>query len=199
MRYFVFISDQKYVVVSVPSTPVKWISFHNHMKRNVVGGKHNVLVLYVNASAPNLSGVVHCNPFKWDILCSFLTKKHVVVSVPSTPAKWILFHNHMKRNAVGGKHNVLIHYVDASAPDSSGVVLCNTFKWDILWFIFLIKNLVIFVCVPATKGEWILLLNHWSRKVVGDKHNVLVHYVDASAPNPFGVVVCNPFVLIFCC
>ena len=126
---------KKHVVVCVPSTPAKWISFHNHMKRNVVGGKHNVLVLYVNASAPNLSGVVHCNPFKWDILCSFLTKKHVVVCVPSTPAKWISFHNHKNRKVVGGKHNFLVPYLDICAPDPSGVVFCIPFIWDILLFI----------------------------------------------------------------
>ena len=32
-------------------------------------------------------------------------------------------------------HNVLVHLVDASAPNPFGVVLCNPFKWDILLFI----------------------------------------------------------------
>ena len=41
--------------------------------------------------------------------------------VPSTTAKW--------------KHNVLVYYVDAGAPNLEGLVLCNTSKWDILWFI----------------------------------------------------------------
>ena len=30
----------------------------------MVGGKHNVLVHYADVCAPDLSGVVHCNPFK---------------------------------------------------------------------------------------------------------------------------------------
>ncbi|OEU06540.1 hypothetical protein FRACYDRAFT_254561 [Fragilariopsis cylindrus CCMP1102] len=29
--------------------------------------------------------------------------------------------------------------------------------------------------------------------MVGGKHNALVHYVDVSAPNPSGIVICNPF------
>ena len=56
-------------------------------------------------------------------------------TVPSPPAKWILFLNHRNRKVVGGKHNVLIHYLDICAPDPSSVVLCNLFIWDILWFI----------------------------------------------------------------
>ena len=59
----------------------------------------------------------------------------------------ILFHNPMNKNLVRGKHNVLVHYADASTPDPEGVVRCKTFKWDFLWFI-LIKNLVI--CVPIS-------------------------------------------------
>ena len=58
---------------------------------------------------------------------SFLIKNHVVC-VPSTTAKCISFHNQRNRKVVGGKHNVLILYVEASAPDPSGVVLCNPFK-----------------------------------------------------------------------
>ena len=56
---------------------------------------------------------------------------------------------------------------------------------------FLIKNLVF--CVPATKVKLILFLNHRNKKVVGDKHNVLVHYVNVCAPDPAGVVLWNPF------
>ena len=68
--------------------------------------------------------------------------------------------------------------MDAMAPDPSGVVLCNPFKWDVLLFI-LIKNHV--VCVPSTTANRISFRNHRHRKIVGGKHNVLVHYVDASA------------------
>ena len=32
-----------------------------------------------------------------------------------------------ERNAVGGIHNVPVHYVDAGAPDLAGVVICNPF------------------------------------------------------------------------
>ena len=175
----------------MPSTPAKWISFPNHRNKKVVEGKHNVLIQYGDASAPNPSGVVLCNPFKWDILYSFLIKNHVVVFVPSTPAKWISFCNHKKRKVVGGTHNVLILYVNASAPNPSGVVLCNLFKWDILLFI-LIKNHVV-VFVPSTTAKWISSRNHRNRNGVGGKHNVLILYVNASAPDPSSVVLWNPF------
>ena len=33
---------------------------------------------------------------------------------------------------MGGNYNVLLYFVDASAPNPEGVVPCNTFKWDIL-------------------------------------------------------------------
>ena len=81
--------------------------------------------------------------------------------------------------------------MDVSAPSSSGVVLCNPFKWDILLFIILIENHVIFVC--ATTANRISFHNHNKRKVVGGKHNVLVHYVDVSATDSSSIVICNPF------
>ena len=74
---------------------------------------------------------------------SFLFKNHVVFCVPTTKAKCILFFNHRKKKVVGGNQNVLVHSVDVCAPDPSGVVLCNPFSGS-----FLIKNLVIFVCLP---------------------------------------------------
>ena len=69
---------------------------------------------------------------RYFVVCLFLIQNHVFFCVPATKAKWILFLNHRNRKVVRGKHNVLIHYADASAPDPSGFVLCNTFKWDIL-------------------------------------------------------------------
>ena len=105
----------------------------------------------------------------------------------------------MNKKVVGGKHNVLINYMmDASALNSSGAVLCNPFKWDILWFI-LIENLVI--CVPTTLAKLILFHNHPNKKVVGGKQNLLLlHYVDASAINLFcalySATLSNE---IFCC
>ena len=59
------------------------------------------------------------------MLYSFLIENHVIC-VPSTTAKWISFQNHRNRKVVRGKHNILVLYVNASAPDPSGVVLCNT-------------------------------------------------------------------------
>ena len=47
---------------------VKWISFYNHRNRGAVGGRHNVLLLYVDVSAHNPPGAVLCIPFIWDIL-----------------------------------------------------------------------------------------------------------------------------------
>ena len=172
----------------VSTTTARWILFQNHRNRKVAGGKHKILVHYVDVCTPNLFGVVLWNPFKWDILW-FILIKTLFIFVPATKAKWILFFNHRNRKVAGGKPNILVHYVDVFAPNLFGVVLWNPFKWDILWFI-LIKTLFIFV--PATKAKWILFCNHRNRKVVGGKHNVLVHYVDVCAPNLFGVVLCNP-------
>ena len=56
----------------------------------------------------------------------------------------------MNKDVVGGKHNVLVHYVDVCAPDSSGVVLCNPFKCDVLLFISDQKSC--YFCVPAIKA-----------------------------------------------
>ena len=136
--WFILIENH---VVCVPSTTAKWISFRNHRNRKFLGGKHNVLVLYVDASAPNSSSVVLWNPFKWNICLLILIKNHVVC-VPWTTVKVISFCNHRSRKVVGGKHNVLVLFVDASAPNSSGVVLWNPFKWDILLFILIINRLV---------------------------------------------------------
>ena len=58
--------------------------FRNHREIKVVGGTHNVLVHYVYDCAPNLSGVVLCNPFIRDILLFILDQN---LAVTSTPAK----------------------------------------------------------------------------------------------------------------
>ena len=89
-------------------------------------------------SSATLSNEILCGSFWLKILFFFL------------PQKWnafILFLNHMGREVVGGKHNVLVHYVHVYAPDPAGVVLWNPFIGDILWII-LIDNLDIFVCLP---------------------------------------------------
>ena len=67
-----------------------------------------------------------------------------------------------------------------------------TLSSEIFYGSLLIENLVIFF--GATTAKSISFLNHRNRKVVGGKHNVLVHYVDASASDPSGVVHCNPFI-----
>ena len=151
----------------------------------MVGGKYNVLVHFVNVCATDLAGVVIWNPFTWDFLWIITIKNHIIC-VP----KWILFLKHRNRKVVGGKHNVLVHCVNVCAPDLAGVVIWNSFTWYFFGSL-LSKNLVIFV--RATTVKWILFLNHMYRKVVGGTHNVLVRYMDISAPNPSGVVVCNPF------
>ena len=141
-----FISIEN-LFIFVSASTAKQKKILNHRNRKVAGGTHNVLVHYVNASTPNPSGIVLCNPFKWDILCSFLIKNHpVVVFVPSTTAKWISFCKHRNRKVVGGKYNVLVHYVDGSTPNLSGIVLFNPFKWDILLFIIFSDylNLLVF-------------------------------------------------------
>ena len=102
--------------VCVPSTTAKSISFCNYKNRKVVGGKHNVLVHYVDVFAPDPSGVVPCNPFKWDILWFILIGNHAVC-VPSTTAKSISFCNYKNRKVVGGRHNVLVLYVNVCAPN----------------------------------------------------------------------------------
>ena len=137
---------KNHLVMFVPSTTVKRISFCNHRYKKVVVVKHNVVLLYVDANAPDPSGVVLWNPFKWDILCSFLIK-NLVIFVSATSAKWISFCNHRNRKFVLGKRNVLVHYMDVSALQPSGVVLCNCFKWDILLFVISDQNHA--VCIPA--------------------------------------------------
>ena len=45
--------------------------------------------------------------------------------------------------------------------------------------------------VHRTTAKQILFLNHRNRKGVGDKHNVLVHYVDVNATDPASVALWN--------
>ena len=148
---------KNHIVVFVPCTAVKWISFCNHRNRNVVGGKHNILVLYVNTSAPNPSGAALCNPFKWDILLFILIKNLVFVCLLCAYhiSKTILFPQPHEQKVVGGKLNALLHYVDVCAPDPSGVLSSATLSYEIFCDSSLIKNLV--VCVPSTTAKWILI------------------------------------------
>ena len=59
--------------------------------------------------------------------CSFLVK-FFVVCVPAMAINCNLFNNHRNNKVVGGNYNVLVYYVDASAPDQEGAILCNPFK-----------------------------------------------------------------------
>ena len=163
-------------MIPVRITLVKWWWTTRNGRRE----RHSICLVLLN----------HCVPYQ----PTPGSLVHLVVFVPTTTAKWILFLNHRNGKVVGGKYNVLVHYVDACAPDPSTVVPWNPSIWDILWFI-LIKNLVICVCVCvcATTAKRILFQNHRNRKVVGGKHNVLVYYVNASAADPAGVILCNPF------
>ena len=125
-------------------------------KIKVVEGKHNVLVHYVDVSATGLFGVVFCNPFKWIILYFiFSDPKSCYFCVPASIAKWILFLNHRNRKVIGCQHNVLIvHYLNITAPNLFGVVLCNPFKWDILWFISDQKSCFLCACLKARWDEF---------------------------------------------
>ena len=125
-----------------------------------------------------------------EIFCgSFWSKSLLFLCLPQQQNEFYSATN--EQNIVGDWHNVLIHYANVSAPNLSGVVCCNTFKWDILWFIILIKNVVI--CVPSSLAKWIFFCNYMNKKVVGDWHNVLVHYVGINAISLFDVVPYNPF------
>ena len=144
-----FISVRKSCYYFVCATTANQISFRNHRYRKVVGVEHNVVLLYADANAPDPSGVVLWNPFKWDILCSFLLE-NLVIFVCATTANRISFRNHRNQKFVGGKHNVVLLYVDVSAPSPSGVVLYNPFKWDILCP-FLVKNQPVILCLPQRR------------------------------------------------
>ena len=64
---------------------------------------------------------------------------------------WVCSHRKIKGLVGTPLNNVLVHYVDASAPGPSGVVLYNPFKWDILLFIVWL----LFVCLLHSKMNFI--------------------------------------------
>ena len=120
----------------VPSTTAKWISFCNHRNKKVVGGKHKVLVYHVNASAPDLEGLVLCNTLSNEIFYGSSLIENLVVCVPSTTVDCNLFSNHRSKKLVGGKHNVIVHYSYASAPYPEGLVLYNTLSNEIFCCVY---------------------------------------------------------------
>ena len=142
----------------------------------------------MHVCTPDPSGVVLCNPFKWDILW-FISIKNLVVFVPTTIiAKRFLFLNHRNRKGVGGKHNTLVHYVNVCAPDPACAAQWNPFRWDFFWL-----KILLFCAVPGTTAKKTFSLNHRKRKGVTGKHNVLVDYVNVCAPDLAGVILWNAF------
>ena len=136
-------------VICVPTTLAKQILFHNPMNKKLVGGKHHVLIHYVEVCVPNLSDVLFSNPFIWDNLW-FILVKNPVICVPSTLAKQILFHNHRNKNLVGGKHHVLIHYAD-TAPNQKRVFLWNHLNERFLGAFCL--KIWLFLCIPQQQSQ----------------------------------------------
>ena len=68
------------------------------------------------------------SPLVW-ILTKIIIKQLIMATTP-TPTrlgKHAINHNHRERKVIGGKHNVLVHYMDACVPDSSDVVIWNPF------------------------------------------------------------------------
>ena len=93
-----------------------------------VGGKHNVVVHYGDDSAPSHLVLSSASP-SYEIFCgSYLNKNHLDVFVRATTAKQFFSLNHIDINVVGGKDNVLVHYVDVCATNLFNLVLCNPFK-----------------------------------------------------------------------
>ena len=85
-------------------------------------------------------------------LLLFILTENLDIFVPGTTAKQILSLNHRNRKDVGGKHNVLVHYVNASAPNLFDVLFCNPFKWHILLFISDQKSCYICSCNSSEKN-----------------------------------------------
>jgi hypothetical protein len=84
-----------------------------------------------------------------EIFCgSFILIENLVVCVPSTTVKQILFLNHRNRKVVGGKDSVLEYYMDLVHPTYL-VLFYGTLSNEIFCGSFiLIENLVMFVCLP---------------------------------------------------
>ena len=87
----------------------------------------------------------------------------------------------MDRKVVGGKCSILVHYVDVCAPYLSGAVLALQ-PFQMRYFVVLFDQKSCYFCVPTTLAKQFFFCNHNNKKVVEGKHNVLVHYVEASAP-----------------
>ena len=65
----------KNLVIFVGATTAESISFLNHRNRKVVGGKHNVILLYADVSTPPIHLVLSSASPSYEIFCcSFLIK-----------------------------------------------------------------------------------------------------------------------------
>jgi hypothetical protein len=137
--------------------------------------KHNVLIHYVRMFVHMTYLVLSYSTLPNAIFCGSFLIKNLVIFVRATTVKQILFHNHRNKEDVGGKHNVLIHYVRMFVHMTHLVFFYGTPPNAIFCGSFLIKNLVIFV--SATTVKQILFHNHRNKKDVGGKHNVLIHYM----------------------
>ena len=148
------------------------------------GNPHYFKVIFV----PTTSRVVLCT-CRW-MCCLFATHDR---------QRQFIWFQHKKictGVCTGGLHNHC--YVMILCAHS--VCVC-TFKLflEMRYFVVHFWSKIRCVCVCALTAKQILFLNHRNRKVVGGAHNVLVHYIDDFAPNLSGVVLCNPFIWIFCC
>ena len=82
-----------------------------------------------------------------EIFCGSFLVKNLVIFVPSSTVNRISFRNRRNRTAVGGKHNILVHFVDVSASDPSVVLSSVTLTNEIFCCSFIVKNLVV-LCLP---------------------------------------------------
>ena len=82
----------------------------------------------------------------------FWLKKSGCCCVRASKAKQILSINHMDRKVVGGKFNVLVHYVDDCLPNLYLVLSSATLPYEIFCCSFLVKNLF---PPPSTTAKWI--------------------------------------------
>ena len=131
---------------------MRYFAVHFNRKSCCLCAFHNSEMDIMDASTPDPFGVVLCNPFKWDILLFILIENHVVC-VPSTTAKWISFCNHKNRKVVGGKHNVLVHYLDAVHP-THPVLSSTTLSNEIFCIHFWLKIMLLFLCLPQKQNEF---------------------------------------------
>ena len=157
----------------------------------MVGGKHNVSVYYVDVYAPDLSGVVLCNPFKWDILW--------IISDPKSCYFCVCINSKTNFIPQPQEQKSCRRHTQCSSTlcgwlCTQPIWCCPLQPFQMRYFVFNMSDIkpCFFVRLPQQRNE-ILFLNHRNSKVVGGKHNLLVHYVNASAPNPSGVVLWNPF------